>query len=134
MYNLIPLEYQDLIRYDPESQIVIYIKDCNAAIAGQALRRHLHDIHKMSAKQYKPLLKAISKSKLPVRQNISDFPRPSNDSSPVQGLKIHDGYQCTLCLHELTTSENMAIAHASRHQRTPGASIIAEYKTVSIQT
>jgi hypothetical protein len=132
MSEPIPLQYQNLIRYDPEWQVLLCIKDCNTTIAARSLKRHLHKVHDMSAKQYKPLLKAISK--LPVRQTIQDFPHPPNGSPLVQGLKIHEGYQCSICPHELTTSRDVATRHVSHHRRVPGASIIAECEPVSMQT
>jgi hypothetical protein len=128
----IPLKYQDLIRYDPEWQILICTKDCNTAIAGQSIKRHLHRTHHMNAKQYKPLIKAIST--LTVCQNISDFPRPPNGSPLIQGLKVLHGYQCTLCPNYLTTSEVIAMRHVSQHRRVPGATIIVQYISVSMQT
>src|SRR5437667_6111411 len=132
MSNPNPLEYQDLIRYDPKWQVLICIKDCNTTIPAKSLKRHLRTIHCMNAKQYKLLIKAISK--LTVCQDISDFPRPPNGSPLVQGLKAFDGYQCTFCPNHLTTSEDVAMPHVSQHRRVPGASIIAECKSVSMQT
>src|SRR6266496_5827977 len=97
MSNIIPYE---------EMWQVLICRDCHVAVPTKSLTRHLRDAHKLKAKDYKPLLDAISN--LPACQTIEEYPRPLNDSLPIDDLLAYPGYQCAHCDDLLSKSETIA--------------------------
>ena len=94
----VPIEYRSLVRYNQEWQAIICLKcDGHAAVGGGKLTRHLHVTHSLSAKDYKPLIKALNESGVPILQSLNQFPRPMNDSHPIEGLHIIKGLKCNQC-------------------------------------
>ena len=107
----IPIEYRSVIRYNREWQVIICLQcDGHAAIGRSQLKRHLHASHGFSGKDYKPLIKALDSSNVPILQCLDDFPRPMNDSAPIEDLRINNGLKCNQCGF-LSTSQHIMRRH-----------------------
>jgi len=84
----IPIEYRSLIRYNQEWQALICLKcDGHAAVGRATLGRHLHDAHGLSAKDYKPLIKALDTSGVSPLPSLDDFPNTMLGSDCCQGVQ-----------------------------------------------
>ena len=100
--NPIPIEFQSLFRYEERWQVLICI-DCGHGVISTSLIKHLRGIHQMKKKEYSPFTQAISS--LPIIDKADDFPRPLNDSPPIDGIRIHQGYKCNHCDDMLTVNK-----------------------------
>lgn len=109
--NPVAVEYRSLIQYDREWQAII-CPQCNghATVGHRNLCRHFHDIHDLTSKDYKLLIKALNVSQLPMIRSLDQFSTPLNDSAPIKSLPIHAGAKCNHCGF-LTTSSAIMKKH-----------------------
>src|SRR5262245_11873314 len=111
MANPVPSEYHSLIRYNRQWQAIICFQ-CkgHAAVGRKNLIQHLRETHHLTVKDYKPLIQALDASGVPILQSLDEFPRPINDSVPVEELSILKGLKCNHCGF-LSTSMQVMRAH-----------------------
>ena len=57
----------------------------------------------MKKKEYSPFTQAISS--LPIIDKTDDFPHHLNDSPPIDGIRIQQGYKCNHCDDMLTVNK-----------------------------
>jgi hypothetical protein len=105
------LQSQIPYRYDREWNIAICAQ-CQYAIRGTTLAIHARVCQKKYIKEYESCVLALQTKN--VRKTLTDFPRPPNGIPPIAGLKIDDGFGCTLCNY-LTKSKSLIKEHGIKH-------------------
>jgi hypothetical protein len=109
--NPVPIEYRSLIGYNHEWHALICFKcEGHSAIGRSSLVRHLRGLHGLNSKDYKPLIQALDESGVSFLQSLEDFPRPMNDSIPIDELSILKGLECNQCGF-LSTSASVMRKH-----------------------
>ena len=124
MSNIIPNQYQSIIRYDEQWHVVICLQ-CNAGVAKRSFKRHMQGIHKMKHKEYHHLLQLISD--LPVVEKPQTFPPLPNQSTPIVGLKILSGYKCTQCDEYLSQNKHTVAKHAFQNHNVDQIPVQSRY-------
>ena len=84
---------------------------CQHAVAGKTLQRHAQD-HKIRYIEYKPCIDALQTKSLPY--TLDEFPNPANGIPAITGLKVYDGFECTMCTY-LTISKLLMDKHRTQH-------------------
>ena len=130
--DVIPIEYQSLVRYEEQWQVLICLPPCGHAIASKSLIRHLRSRHQMKRRDYRSLTQIISS--LPMIEKPEEFPRPLNNSSLIEGLPIHKGYKCNHCDNMLTQSEAVMKTHIFNEHRDARMSGNSGYQPTRLQT
>lgn len=115
--NPIPIEYRSLLQYNEQWQALICVQ-CNggSAVGREGLNRHLRDIHGLKAKDYNPLLASLDSSRLSILQSLEQFPRPLDNSDPIEGLRISKGLKCLHCGFS-TPSSGVMDKHISKERK-----------------
>ena len=90
----IPIEYQHLIRYEPEYAVLI-CRPCKMAVGKKGLPRHLRERHMISPQERKSLIAALDS--LSIIESEESFPQLADRSEPIKGLDIHNAYKCNSC-------------------------------------
>jgi hypothetical protein len=85
----------------------------------------------MKKKEFSPLTQAISS--LPIIHKTNDFPHPLNDSPPIEGVCIHQGYKCNHCNDMLTVNEAHMRKHISNKHRSEHTLSNPGYRPASLQ-
>jgi Orsellinic acid/F9775 biosynthesis cluster protein D len=105
------LEAKTVYRYDSEWNIAI-CTHCQYAVPGDSLADHAVSKHRIFYKDYHlPVQALYIKS---IVMSIVDFPRPSNDAPPIPGLKMINGFGCSLC-NFLTKNKDYMRKHGRKH-------------------
>src|SRR6266513_1212005 len=86
----------------------------------------------MKRKEYLPLTQAVSS--LPIIDKTDDFPRPLNDSPPIDDIHIHQGYKCNHCIDVLTVNKTHMSKHVFNKHRDVHTSRNPGYQPTSLQT
>src|SRR5215471_16620194 len=113
----IPIDHQHIMRYDPQWHALICLK-CKipSGVGRHNLHRHFNEIDRLKANDYKPILDALDTSGLPILQSLDRFPRPPNNSIPIEGLPIQNGVKCKPCGY-LSTSAKVMKMHITDETR-----------------
>jgi hypothetical protein len=101
----------DLFRHDTEWNVAICTL-CQHAVAGKTLRRHAKDTHQIPYRESKSCIEALHTKS--ILHTLEEFPNPANGIPAITGLKVYDGFKCSMCTY-LTTSEILMEKHAQKH-------------------
>jgi hypothetical protein len=106
------LEAKTVYRYDREWNVAI-CTHCQYAVPGDNLADHMVKNHRVFYEDYHlPVQALYTKS---VVMSIADFPHPSNGIPTIPGLKMIDGFSCSLCNFLTKNEDNMRKKHRRKH-------------------
>src|SRR5208282_557668 len=86
------LEKRPLLRCEPQYGALICLT-CNNGFPRDRIVRHLNARHGLTIDLYRPALRPFEHEAL--AEGWGDLLRPSDESAPIEGLKVRPGYACT---------------------------------------
>ena len=146
MPDVIPPEFQSLLRYDRQWQVLV-CRVHRAAVPFKSLFKHLRVEHDIYFREIKSLRAALSD--VPCCQVREDLPHPNDNQSPIKDLEILKGYGCPHCEDKegpngmdkggdkqaLSQNESLVRKHISlRHGDLPHSVRNTELKPVLLQS
>jgi hypothetical protein len=102
------LDNAPLLRCELQHGAIVCLK-CNNGFPWIRIARHLAERHQLSSHLYQPILESLQHEIL--AQDWKNLTHPSDESAPIEGLRLRTGYVCTGCGHK-TTSDKIASSHS----------------------